>query len=440
MARLLSHPRQAETTHRLIDQLLRSEAAAGLRRQLASGYPDATDDQIEEAIQEACASATHQWRGTTIRELRAWLAVVAGHALADLYRHRRRELPAYDVLEVGAAVGGWRAPDPQQAVVDQEDEAEVEAVARAILTRLSDRQRQITALHAHGRKRPQIAARLGMTDRTVKRQLERIFAVGREELVNLAGAGCEPGRHSVARLAFRLASPRQAREAQLHLLDCRDCAALYQRLEEWREKVAALLPAPAASHINSGSLERAAHHAAEALAAGKREVTEMVSAFRQNASALPAQAKQHATSTYYRAIDPTPLAGARPGAAAAVVASCLAIGGGAATYCLKQGVPGFPSFSGDSAAETHKKPRAPRAHRAETELPSPPIVTTPAETAPQEKPTATDPTPKASAPPPPPPAPGDEFEAQRPVAASASAAPPPKPAPAPSSGPSEFQP
>ena len=48
-------------------------------------------------------------------------------------------------------------------------------------------------------------------------------------------------------------------------------------------------------------------------------------------------AKQHATNTYVRAADPTPLTGARPGAAAAIVASCVAAGGGA--YCAVEGVP-----------------------------------------------------------------------------------------------------
>ena len=38
-----------------------------------------------------------------------------------------------------------------------------------------------------------------------------------------------------------------------------------------------------------------------------------------------------------RVADPTPLAGLRPGAAAAAIAGCLAIGGGA-TYCAEQGV------------------------------------------------------------------------------------------------------
>ena len=47
--------------------------------------------------------------------------------------------------------------------------------------------------------------------------------------------------------------------------------------------------------------------------------------------------KSHATAAYTRAADPTPLAAVRPGAAAAAVAGCLAVGGGT-TLCVTQGV------------------------------------------------------------------------------------------------------
>jgi hypothetical protein len=50
-----------------------------------------------------------------------------------------------------------------------------------------------------------------------------------------------------------------------------------------------------------------------------------------------AQVKQQVSGTYNGAVDPTPLAGVRPGAVAAVVAGCIAVGGGA-TYCAQQGV------------------------------------------------------------------------------------------------------
>lgn len=66
-----------------------------------------------------------------------------------------------------------------------------------------ERQRAIAALYSHGRRRPEIAEHLGMTPRSVKRALERIMAVSREELVRLAGHGCESGESLVARRGSR---------------------------------------------------------------------------------------------------------------------------------------------------------------------------------------------------------------------------------------------
>jgi len=56
-----------------------------------------------------------------------------------------------------------------------------------VIARLSDHQRDIAVLHSDGLRRLQIAARLGLSDRSVKKALERIMAVGRDELVRLAG-------------------------------------------------------------------------------------------------------------------------------------------------------------------------------------------------------------------------------------------------------------
>ena len=173
-----------------------------------------------------------------------------------------------------------------------------------------------------------------MTPRSVKRALERIMAVGREELVRLAGHGCESGESLVARFAFGLAGPREARQAQLHLATCPRCGALYERLDVWRAKVAVLLPVPVAEQARPGLIERALHGAAEALSSGKRHGRDGASAVREHVADGASQLKQHA---YARVVDPTPLAGLRPGAAAAAIAGCLAIGGGA-TYCAQQGV------------------------------------------------------------------------------------------------------
>src|SRR5215207_10219098 len=106
-----------------------------------------------------------------------------------------------------------------------------------------------------------------------------------------------------------------------------------------------MLPAPVAEGASPGVLGRIAESSTERLASLKQHVLDG-----------GAQVKQHATSTYYRAVDPTPLAAARPGTAAAVIASCLAIGGGAATYCVQQGVDPLGAATGLIASEPESEP------------------------------------------------------------------------------------
>src|SRR5204863_2772679 len=123
-----------------------------------------------------------------------------------------------------------------------------------------------------------------------------------------------------------------------------------------------------------------------------------------------AHVKQHATSVYYRAVDPTPLAGVRPGAAAATLAGCLAIGGGA-TYCLQQGVGPIQGLVGGAAPAHHQKHHLKRHEEARavqpTGTPADPVAQTPAVTTPTQPMTQT--APRRSRPQPPP-KPQDEYE------------------------------
>lgn len=154
----------------------------------------------------------------------------------------------------------------------------------------------------------------------------------------------------------------------------------------------------AAGGSNGHLLERTVQRSVEALASFKQQVGE-----------AGAQLKQHASTAYYRAVDPTPLAAARPGTVAAVVASCVAVGGGAATYCVEQGMNPLGAASGLIASTD--EPEAPPPE----ELPDPAPVYTPAEASPESEETPapeSEPPPAEKAPEPKPekPSPGDPYE------------------------------
>ena len=431
-----------DLTRGLIEEIARGDLGAKLRSQVAAWHPNASRDEVDEAFQEACLRAEGRCHGQTEGEVFTWLRTTTRRELGHMKRRAGREVPV-DITAAEFQVVAVADAPPEQLLLESEAEAEVERVTHAVLSRLSERQRQVIALHSHGRQRAEIAAHLGMTPRSVKRAIERIMAEGRDELVRLAGRGCESGEPVVARLAFGLASPRERRQAQLHLAGCPTCGAMYERLDFWREKVAALLPVPVAQQAHPGAVERVIHGAADVLATVKQRAGDGVTAAREQLADGTAHAKQQATVTYYRAVDPTPLAGVRPGAAAAALASCLAIGGGA-TYCVEQGIDPTRPLSALVGPERREKPSKARKASATptaspTVTPTPTAVVTPQPTAtpePTPTPAATQ-EPESS--PDPPPVPADEYEPVRPVAtATQASSTPSKPAPAPAGGPGEF--
>jgi RNA polymerase sigma factor (sigma-70 family) len=446
VAAINGHRTDRDVTRSLVARIATGESGDTLRAHVAAWRRAATAEEVEEAVQQACMLAERACHGQTEREVFVWLRTTARRELAHVRERAQREV-LVDAADLQAHAGIGLSPAPVDELIDREEDAEVVELAQAVLGRLTERQREIAALHVRGRRRPQIAAHLGMTPRSVKRQLEQIMTVGRDELVRLAGHGCPTGQAMVARLAFGLARPRETRNAQLHLATCPQCGLLYERLDDWREKVAILLPIPAVQQAQPGLVEVTVHRFTEAVASLKHHGHDGVTSLRQQAVDGGAHIKQYGTTAYYRAVDPTPIAGLRPGAAAAALASCLAIGGGA-TYCVSQNVNPIGVLTQVLTPAAEKKREPPKKRRAQVQPSPTPTPTTPVATPTAAPPTPTpeapkaEPTPKPTAEPTPPPAPEDEYEPVTGTAATTTqqqpAATPQKPAPAPANGPGEF--
>jgi RNA polymerase sigma factor (sigma-70 family) len=358
----------------LLQSLVRGERGQALRRQLGAQYPDFSADFIEDAIQNACQSFLDEADGITAPgQVYAWLRTAALRNLNREADRHRREV-AVDPSQSGLDKVAADASGPAEELIALEDDADLTMLVEKVSSSLTDRQRDVLALYANGYRRPQIADRLGVPERDVKEQLRLIMNPARAVLASLAGGGCNRGEPLVMRFICGISTPEESAKAREHLSRCGRCGQFSERLVAWREKAGAMLPAPVAEGTDPGVLGRIASSAGEKL-----------SALKQHAASGSAQIKQQATASYYRAADPSPLTAARPGTVGAVIASCLAIGGGAASYCVQAGVDPIGAAKGLVASASEGQP--------EQETPPPdPVSTGPAYT-PAEPPVVEEPAP-----------------------------------------------
>lgn len=277
-------------------------------------------------------------------------------------------------------------------------------LVREVAADLSEHRRQVLALYVAGFKRPEIASSLGLTERAVKRALLEIMDEARGAIARKAGGGCLRGEPLVLRFVYGLATSAEVEQARLHMKGCHRCEMLRERLDAWREKAAVLLPASPVveQQASPGLLGRLAHRALDGVSSVKQQVLGSV-----------AQAKQQAATTYYRAVDPTPLAGARPGTVVAVLVSCVTIGGSAATYCAQNNVDPLGAATGliaGSEEEANPSPDSPPPEVPESTAVVPPPPPAESEQAEVNEPAPSpEPEPEPAAEPLPPPAdPGNE--------------------------------
>jgi DNA-directed RNA polymerase specialized sigma24 family protein len=304
------------------------EAGRTLRAQLAGYFPECPDETIEDAVQTACDRFLDKADGITDPDaVYVWLRTTARREVLRELDRQGRAFALDPTAGVIAAEVDER-PGPAEELIGLEDTAELEVLVREVASSLSEERRRIFSLWAVGQRRPEIAAELGLSERSVKRGLLEIMREAREVLATRAGGGCEEGEPLVLRLACGLAETAEAVRARAHLDRCGRCSAFAEQLDEWQRKAGALLPPVAAEVASPGVVGRVVGRVGDTISSVRRHVLDG-----------GAQIKQQAAVTGYTrtTADPTPLTGIRPGAVAAVVAGCLAIGTGA-TYCAQQGV------------------------------------------------------------------------------------------------------
>jgi RNA polymerase sigma factor (sigma-70 family) len=318
-------PSPRDALDRIAGGALRGQLVAEVARK----FPHRSADDVEEALSEAYTRGLTGCRWRRDREVYGWLRRTMVNWLIDRERRDRRELVVDTTAGAFLELADARA-EPPRVLGRRQDRREVQDVHLTVLRQLGDRQRRVALLHGKGTERREIARRLAASENAVKKDLKRVFRVARDQVVGRSGHGCPDGEGLIVRYAFGLPGKALAGQAQLHLAGCARCRQFFHELEAWREKVAALLPPSAAADADAGLVERTLHRAADALASLKQQASDSTAQAKQQLADATAQAKQHAAAGYGRAVEFTPLAGARPGAAATAIAGCLALGGGAA--------------------------------------------------------------------------------------------------------------
>jgi RNA polymerase sigma factor (sigma-70 family) len=390
-----------------LQDMVRGERGRALRVQLASWHPECSPEEVADAIQTACKRFLEHAEGISEPgQIYSWIRTTAHRVLQREDERHGREEPRKSID--GLAGLAAEEPGPAEELISGEDDADLAELVEEVYSSLPDRGRDILALYGAGYKRPQIAERLGISDRVVKRELLEVMDAARSAVARLAGGGCRHGEPLVLRSVCGLATAAEDAHAREHLTRCGRCEIFSERLIAWREKAGAILPVPAAEGASPGLVERVLHKSAEGLSSIKQHIVDG-----------GAQAKQQVAA--YRAVDPTPLAVARPGTVATAVATCILAIGGGATYCVQQGVNPLGAARGLIASSPESEPEPPASPEPESTGPTyTPVEPTETEEAPAPEPTPTaeqepDPKPKPKAEPPPP---EDSFEPVSPAYAS----------------------
>ena len=415
----------AATPREVLDRIAGGPLRAQLVGELARQFPHRPPADVDEAFREAYSRGLTACARRRDKEVYGWLRRVMANYLVDGDRLKVREVASDTQGPLFERVADGRE-GPERELARREDREELRQLCQAVLRWLSPRQQHVLALWADGTEAKQIAGHLGASERAIRKDLERIRAVTRQYVIARAGHGCREGENLISRYSFRLAGPEEARDAHLHLARCGHCGVFYMRLELWREEVlakaAAMLPVPALEQAHPGLLERALHKTADGLSSLKQHASDAGGQAKAQLADAAGHAKQHAAAGYSRAVEYTPLASARPGAAATAIAGCLALGGGAAGYCIDKGVDPITGLVDVVQRSPAKPAQTPPEQKPPAEQPpDPPQLATPA-------PTPVPPEPQPE-PEPPPPAPEQPASAPAPAQSAPPPAPPPEPTP-----------
>ncbi len=373
--------------------------------------------------------------GVEVASLRAYLLGTADKlASKRAYGADARRRQTFDPTSAGFAALADAGEQPDELVVAADEARRL----HMLIEELGMAERALLKLRLDlGLDPPEIRTRLGLSERQYRRTAER---AGRALLAQFRafdrGDWARGKRSLLCACVMGVASETQRDRARRLVEEDPCCRAMMSELRALGGDAAALLPVPGGAVTVATQDHGLSQRAAELLGDAKAGLVDLVtrashalpgrgeakdrtlttlSSVRRQAGETLMGAKSHAAHAYVRAADPTPMVGARPGAAAAILASCVAAGGGA--YCAVEGVPGSLGApiglnrSEPASKQTPARVGSTRA-RATSAAPAPPVLPAdpPTQTAPPAANPVPVPPPSSTAPvTPPAPVPESEF-------------------------------
>lgn len=238
-------------------------------RRLAARYQRSRGSAaVEDAVEHALEKAVEGLRTRNGRQVYSFILTAAERRLLDGARRQRRA-EAHGWLEsVEGGVSATSAPGTETSIETAWADRDARAIAHEACAVLIDKiahpakltlpPRTLEVLrlfHLDGLTKREIRARTGLTEKQLRTSLSTGNAVLHDQFVAIEAElsrGCRSSRPAVLRMAFDLASRREAARARVHLQHCLACARLVPRAQAFRRNAAAFVPLPAVGLPRAG--------------------------------------------------------------------------------------------------------------------------------------------------------------------------------------------
>jgi RNA polymerase sigma factor (sigma-70 family) len=217
-----------------------------LIRELARKWHTLGQSEVEDAVDHAITEAAHGLRATREQAIYDYLRTAA-HRLLVRRKQRQGRVSAPMAIDTDFDRMVGDSLSPEEALLAKE----YRQLVLDLVASLDDRTLAVMRLkHVEGMERKDVAAMLGLSEKQVKKAIEKGHRACRDRYDQAVGEGlCSERAHALTALAAGTATARQRREAKQHLAHCKACRETQRALGTTQRAAAALFPLPAVAPL-----------------------------------------------------------------------------------------------------------------------------------------------------------------------------------------------